>query len=223
MFSDDCWALDEPLKGYSESAGLDLRCSGPSSREFQDWAGRRKSIPNWGWVGRGQDRAELSPTHSGGFPETNLRPWCSARIQFGAMVFETISQCFGKQNWTASSHVGMTCIQKRLEEKDAEKRGGGWKANRRCCRRRGEEGQGMEAGPAAASPQHGNPEVTGTPEGRIFRKSMDLAVEPSWGSRQQVPFQILCFGAHLIDHFSRRCQGSTPGAAPSPSLGQTLG
>ena len=59
-----------------------------------------------------------------------LKPGCSARIQFGAMVFGTISQCFGKQSWTASSDARRTCVQKKLEEKDAEKRGGGWKANK---------------------------------------------------------------------------------------------
>lgn len=118
-----------------------------------------------------------------------FRPGCSARIQFGAMVFGTISQCFGKQSWTASSDARTTCFQKRLEEKDAEKRGGGWKANKQCWRRGGgEEGQGVEAGPAGTSPQNGNPEVTGTPEGRVIRKSMGLAVEPSWGSWQQAPF-----------------------------------
>lgn len=47
---------------------------------------QKEEHPHWGWGGEGRGRAEWSPTHSGGFPETNsgpgalpgysLEPWC---------------------------------------------------------------------------------------------------------------------------------------------------
>jgi len=92
-------------------------------------------------------------------------------------VFGTISQCFGKQNWIEEAGTKRRRDKRwRLEGKQG------------MLQEEGQAGQGMEAGPAAASPRRGNPAVTGTPEGSVIRKSMGLAVEPSWGSRQQVPF-----------------------------------
>ena len=56
-----------------------------------------RACPTGGGVGRGQGRPELSPTHSGGFPETNLRPGCSARIQLEPWCLEPFPSVLGSR------------------------------------------------------------------------------------------------------------------------------
>ena len=146
---------------------------------------QKEEHPHWGWGGEGLGRAEWSSTHSGGCPETNsspgalpgysLEPWCLE--PFPSVLGSRVGQLPPMQE----GHVSRRGWKRKMQRKEVG-------AGRQTSWRRGRGGAGVEAGPTGTSPRNGNPEVTETLEGRVSRKSTGLAMEPSWGSRQQAPF-----------------------------------
>lgn len=149
---------------------------------------QKEEHPHWGWDGEGRGRAEWSPTHSGGFPETNsgpgalpgysLEPWCLEPFP------SVLGSRVGQFPLMREQHASRRGWKKKMQRKEV----GAGRQTSNAGGGGGEEGQGVEAVPTGTGPRNGNPEVTETPEGRVIHKSMGLAVEPSWGSRQQAPF-----------------------------------
>lgn len=194
FFSNYCQALEEPFKGDGDSATLGLRQAGTASREAQ--AGGRVASTGWG-VGS----AGLTPTSSERFLETNIRPVCSARICFGAMVVGTISECSGKQNCAVSptwgQHSSMSCWKERGRSEVA------WEARRQetapLTSGGGEERKVKEGRRVwLAPPRRSGTENSGKSKMLHHPKSSSIwPWKTSWDSQQQAPRRIVFLVVHI--------------------------